>query len=96
MKIAIGCDHGGLALKNAVKEWLKANGYEAVDFGTDSFASCDYPDMAEPACSACSDAAPEACSDYSVCSARAVGEPDGSDGTDEFGGSDERDEGSGL
>ena len=49
MKIALGCDHGGLALKNAVKEWLKANGYEAVDFGTDSFASCDYPEFAQNA-----------------------------------------------
>ncbi len=45
MKIALGCDHGGLALKNAVKEYLIANGYEAVDFGTDSNASCDYPDF---------------------------------------------------
>ena len=52
MKIALGCDHGGLALKNAVKEWLKANGYEAVDFGTDSFASCDYPEFAQNAAEA--------------------------------------------
>ena len=52
MKIALGCDHGGLALKNAVKEWLKANGYEAVDFGTDSFSSCDYPEFAQNAAEA--------------------------------------------
>ena len=45
MKIAIACDHGGLALKNAVVGWLGENGYETVDFGTDSAASCDYPDF---------------------------------------------------
>lgn len=45
MKVAIACDHGGLALKNAVTEWLKDNGYEAVDFGTDTVSSCDYPDF---------------------------------------------------
>ncbi len=45
MKIAIACDHGGLALKTAVTEWLSGNGYEVVDFGTNSSASCDYPDF---------------------------------------------------
>lgn len=45
MKIAIACDHGGLALKNAVVGWLDGNGYETVDFGTGSTASCDYPDF---------------------------------------------------
>ena len=46
MKIAVACDHGGLLLKNAVMNWMAENGYEAVDFGTDSAASCDYPDFA--------------------------------------------------
>ena len=45
MKIALACDHGGLALKNAVTDWLKENGYEVVNYGTDTFASCDYPDF---------------------------------------------------
>ena len=27
MKIALACDHGGLALKNAVCDWLNENGY---------------------------------------------------------------------
>lgn len=49
MKIAIACDHGGLNLKNEVKKYLANNGYEVVDFGTDSTASCDYPDYALPA-----------------------------------------------
>lgn len=52
MKIAIACDHGGLNLKNAVKKYLVDNGYEVKDFGTDSTASCDYPDYALPAAEA--------------------------------------------
>ena len=52
MKIALACDHGGLTLKNAIIEYLKQNGYEYVDFGTDSTASCDYPDYALPAAEA--------------------------------------------
>ena len=44
MKIAIACDHGGLALKEAVCKWLSENGDEVVNYGTDSAASCDYPD----------------------------------------------------
>lgn len=52
MKIAIACDHGGLNLKNEVKKYLANNGYEVVDFGTDSTASCDYPDYALPAAEA--------------------------------------------
>ncbi|MBD5632668.1 MAG: ribose 5-phosphate isomerase B, partial [Clostridia bacterium] len=52
MKIAIACDHGGLNLKNQVKQYLSEHGYEAVDFGTDTFDSCDYPDYALPAAEA--------------------------------------------
>jgi len=46
MKISIACDHGALALKNAVREHLKAQGHEVVDFGVHTLDSCDYPDMA--------------------------------------------------
>ena len=49
MKIAVACDHGALRLKKAVKEFLVKLGHEPVDFGTDSTASCDYPDFAAPA-----------------------------------------------
>ena len=52
MKIAIGCDHGALELKNAVAEHLKNKGYEVCDFGTYTLASCDYPDFAEKAAKA--------------------------------------------
>ncbi len=46
MKIAVCCDHGGLALKNAVKKHLLQNGHEVTDFGTTNEISCDYPDFA--------------------------------------------------
>ncbi|MBO5130569.1 MAG: ribose 5-phosphate isomerase B [Oscillospiraceae bacterium] len=52
MKIAIGCDHGALDLKNAVKEHLESKGYEVCDYGTYTLASCDYPDFAEKAAKA--------------------------------------------
>ena len=46
MKIAVACDHGGLNLKKAVIAYIEKCGHTAVDFGTDSTASCDYPDFA--------------------------------------------------
>ena len=49
MKIAIACDHGALALKNAVISHLQKQGHEVVNFGTDTLASCDYPDYIAPA-----------------------------------------------
>ncbi len=52
MKIAIGCDHGALALKNKVISHLEAQGHEVINFGTDTLDSCDYPDFAGPAAQA--------------------------------------------
>jgi len=46
MRIAIGCDHGGYRLKEEIKKLLVKDGYEVIDFGTDSEESCDYPDFA--------------------------------------------------
>jgi len=46
MKIAIGCDHGALDLKNAVIAHLEKQGHEVVNYGTDTLDSCDYPDYA--------------------------------------------------
>ena len=43
MKIAIGCDHGGIVLKDAVTSTLKDLGAEVVDLGTNSTDSVDYP-----------------------------------------------------
>lgn len=50
MKIVIGCDHAGYAIKNAVKDHLAAKGYEVVDVGTNSADSCHYPVYAHAAC----------------------------------------------
>ena len=52
MKIALGCDHGALALKNTVKAHLEKKGYEVCDYGTYTLDSCDYPDFAEKAAKA--------------------------------------------
>ena len=41
--IAIGSDHGGYALKQAVIAHLEERGFAYQDFGTYSDASCDYP-----------------------------------------------------
>ena len=55
MKIALGCDHGGLNLKTAIKDHLTKAGHEVVDFGTNSNESCDYPLIAEPLAHAVAD-----------------------------------------
>lgn len=46
--IGLASDHAGYALKEHVKEYLTAKGKEYTDFGTNSEASCDYPDYAHP------------------------------------------------
>ncbi|MCQ2441136.1 MAG: ribose 5-phosphate isomerase B [Clostridia bacterium] len=46
MKIAIGCDHGGLEHKNAIAEHLKERGFDVKDFGIYEQVSVDYPDIA--------------------------------------------------
>jgi ribose 5-phosphate isomerase B len=44
-KIAISCDHGGFKLKEEIKKYLeKLEGYEVIDFGTNSEESVDYPE----------------------------------------------------
>jgi ribose 5-phosphate isomerase B len=54
MKIAIGSDHAGFALKERIREALTAKGHEVKDFGTDSPDSIDYPDFAAPVAKAVS------------------------------------------
>lgn len=46
MKIAIGADHAGFALKEELRAALEAQGHEVEDFGTHSADSTDYPDYA--------------------------------------------------
>ena len=50
--IALGADHGGYALKEAIKQHLESQGIPCQDFGTFSEESVDYPDMAVPPCQA--------------------------------------------
>jgi len=46
MKIAIGADHAGFALKDQLRDELSRAGNEVTDFGTNSAESTDYPDYA--------------------------------------------------
>lgn len=48
MKIALGCDHGGLEHKDAIAQHLKDRGFEVEDFGIHTKESVDYPDIAKP------------------------------------------------
>jgi ribose 5-phosphate isomerase B len=43
MRIAIGADHAGYALKEALKISLPSQGHEVLDLGTDSEEPVDYP-----------------------------------------------------
>jgi ribose 5-phosphate isomerase B len=47
MKIAIGADHAGYALKDQIRDALRQAGHEVVDLGTNSSESADYPDYAK-------------------------------------------------
>lgn len=47
MRIAIGADHRGWALKNALVPWLASQGHEVSDEGTHDPQSVDYPDYAQ-------------------------------------------------
>lgn len=48
MRIGICSDHAGVEYKATIIETLKKEGYEMVNFGTDSTESMDYPDVAHP------------------------------------------------
>ena len=41
--IAIGCDHGGVELKNEIVKHLEKKGIECKDVGCYTSESCDYP-----------------------------------------------------
>jgi ribose 5-phosphate isomerase B len=47
VKVAIGCDHGGIDLKNTVLSVLVELGHEVDDQGCNSTDSVDYPDFAK-------------------------------------------------
>ena len=49
IKIALGSDHAGFPLKEEIKAHLIENGYQVLDFGTDSEESVNYPEFIIPA-----------------------------------------------
>jgi len=53
--IAVGSDHGGFALKEAVKQWLQEWGYPFFDYGTHTDGAVDYPEFAHKVARAVAD-----------------------------------------
>lgn len=45
-RVALGADHGGVALKARLLQWLETEGYPVADFGTHTADACDYADFA--------------------------------------------------
>ena len=45
MRVALGADHAGFKMKQAIAEHLHSLGYTVLDLGTDSAAPVDYPDF---------------------------------------------------
>ena len=52
MTIAIGNDHAGTEYKFEIEKYLKKEGYNVLNFGTDSNDSVDYPDYIHPVATA--------------------------------------------
>jgi ribose 5-phosphate isomerase B len=50
LKIAIGNDHGGFAVKADIVQLLTSMGHEVIDHGSGSEESVDYPDYAKKVC----------------------------------------------
>jgi len=46
MRIVVGADHRGFQMKNAIAGFLRANGHDVTDVGTNSAEPVDYPDIA--------------------------------------------------
>lgn len=49
MKIVIANDHAAVELKKEILEYVKELGHEVINFGTDSYESCNYPEYGEKA-----------------------------------------------
>ena len=43
MRIALSADHAGFEMKDQLADWLRADGHEIVDLGTNTGESVDYP-----------------------------------------------------
>lgn len=50
MRIAVGADHRGYELKDAIAAHLRAAGHQVTDVGTNGPESVDYPDLAVAVC----------------------------------------------
>jgi len=46
LRVALGADHGGYEIKEAIKGWLRELGHSFLDFGTHDTSAVDYPDFA--------------------------------------------------
>ena len=46
LRVAVGADHGGFAIKEQVKSWLRELGHLPIDLGTHDTNAVDYPDFA--------------------------------------------------
>ncbi len=55
MRIAVGSDHRGVAMRGKVVDILRRLGHDVVDVGTRDNGSVDYPDIAEGVASKVSD-----------------------------------------
>lgn len=51
MKVSVGSDHRGIEQRSAIVSAVNSCGHQAIDFGTHSTESCDYPDIVEPVAS---------------------------------------------
>lgn len=47
MKIAVGSDHAGIEVKEAIRDHLDKSGHEVTDLGAFDHNSVDYPDFAK-------------------------------------------------
>ena len=43
MRIAMSADHAGFELKDVIADWLRAEGHDVIDLGTNGPESVDYP-----------------------------------------------------
>ena len=43
MRIALSADHAGVDLKDLIADWLREQGHQVLDLGTNSHESVDYP-----------------------------------------------------
>ena len=55
MRLALGADHAGYAMKQELADKLAQQGHTVLDLGTHSTAPCDYPDAAEAVATALND-----------------------------------------